>query len=114
EIVIDQPDTALLRNQAGTWNSASLGTSAENKTADKPASTTDLNSGNPEISDGKISFGAIPAKRKPIVYDKVDISMKNFTMKSAFPVTASMRLPGGGDVKVDGKLGPLNAQDVSL
>jgi AsmA protein len=48
------------------------------------------------------------------VYDKVDISMRNFSIGSAFPVTASMRLPGGGSVKLDGKLGPINTQDVSL
>jgi AsmA protein len=40
--------------------------------------------------------------------------MRNFSIGSAFPVTASMRLPGGGSVKLDGKLGPINTQDVSL
>ncbi len=114
EIVIDEPEIVLLRNQAGVWNFSSLGNSAEKKTPEKSTSASNLNVGKLELTDGKISFGAIPAKRKPIVYDKVDISMRNFSLGSAFPVTASMRLPGGGSVKLDGKLGPLNTQDVSL
>jgi AsmA protein len=112
EIVIDEPEIALLRNQAGVWNFSSLGNS--NKTTDKSTGTSNLNVGKLKLTDGKISFGAIPAKRKPIVYDKVDISMRNFSLGSAFPVTASMRLPGGGSVKLDGMLGPINTQDVSL
>jgi len=114
EIVIDQPEIALLRNQAGVWNFSSLGNSGAKNTPEKSSGTNNLNIGKLELTDGKISFGSIPAKRKPIVYDKVDISMKNFTLNSAFPVTASMRLPGGGSVKLDGKLGPINTNDVSL
>jgi len=113
EFVIDEPEIALLRNQAGVWNFSSLGNS-EKKTPEKSPSTSNLNVAKLELTDGKISFGAIPAKRKLIVYDKVDISMRNFSIGSAFPVTASMRLPGGGSVKLDGKLGPINTQDVSV
>jgi len=113
EFVIDEPEIALLRNQAGVWNFSSLGNS-EKKTPEKSTSTSNLNVAKLELTDGKISFGAIPAKRKAIVYDKVDISMRNFSIGSAFPVTASMRLPGGGSVKLDGKLGPINTQDVSV
>ena len=113
EFVIDEPEIALLRNQAGVWNFSSLG-NPEKKTPEKSTSTSNLNVAKLELTDGKISFGAIPAKRKPIVYDKVDISMRNFSIGSAFPVTASMRLPGGGSVKLDGKLGPINTQDVSV
>jgi AsmA protein len=114
EIVIDEPEIALLRNQAGIWNFSSLGNSAEKKTPEKSTGASNLNVAKLELTGGKISFGAIPPKRKPIVYDKVDISMRNFSMGSAFPVTASMRLPGGGSVKLDGTLGPINSQDVSL
>ena len=113
EFVIDEPEIALLRNQAGVWNFSSLGNS-EKKTPEKSTGASNLNVAKLKLTDGKISFGAIPAKRKPIVYDKVDISMRNFSIGSAFPVTASMRLPGGGSVKLDGKLGPINTQDVSL
>jgi AsmA protein len=115
EIVIDEPEIALLRNQAGVWNFSSLGSSADkNKPAEKSSGTNNLNVGKLELTGGKISFGAIPSKRKPIVYDKVDILLRNVNMASAFPVTASAGLPGGGTLKVDGMLGPINNNDVSL
>jgi AsmA protein len=114
EIVIDEPEIVLLRNQAGVWNFSSLGNSADkNKPAGK-SGTGNLSVGKLELKGGKISFGAIPAKRAPIVYDKVDVSMRNVSLGSAFPVTASVGLPGGGSLKLDGTLGPINSNDVSL
>jgi AsmA protein len=115
EIVIDQPEIALLRNQAGVWNFSSLGSEAEKaKPAEKSAGPSNLSVGKLELADGEISFGSIPAKRKPVVYDKVDVTVKNLSLSSAFPVTASVRLPGGGSVKLDGTLGPINSKDASL
>ena len=127
EIVISEPEIALLRNQAGVWNFSSLGSQTEKskptekpaeKASDRPAERSsdagNFNVGKLELSDGKISFGSIPSKRKPIVYDKVNIEMRNVSLVSAFPVTASVGLPGGGSVKLDGQLGPINSNDVSL
>ncbi len=115
EIVIDQPEIALLRNQAGVWNFSSLGSEAEKtKPAEKSTGPSNLSVGKLELTDGRISFGSIPAKRKPIVYDKVNVAVKNLSLTSAFPVTASVRLPGGGNVKLDGTLGPINSNDASL
>ncbi len=115
EIVIEQPEIALLRNQAGVWNFSSLGNSAEkSKPAEKSSGPGNLSVGKLELSDGKISFGTIPAKRKPIVYDKVDILLRNVSLANAFPLTVSLGLPGGGGVKLDGTLGPINSNDVSL
>ena len=114
EIVIRQPEITLLRNQAGVWNFSSLGNETAAKPAEKSTSPANLSVGKLELSDGKITFGSIPAKRKPIVYDKVNVTVKNLSLASAFPVTASVGLPGGGSVKLDGTLGPINSNDVSL
>ncbi len=114
ELVIDEPEIVLLRNQDGRWNFSSLFNSDKSKPAEKSSDTNNLNVGKLELSNGKITFGSIPSKRKPIVYDKVDVTLRNFSFGSAFPVTASLRLPGGGSLKLDGKLGPLNSSDVSL
>ncbi len=114
EIVIEEPEIALLRNQAGAWNFSSLGNSTEKKPAEKSSGTSNLSVGKLELTGGRISFGTIPSKRKPIVYDKVDIVVKNLSMASAFPLTASVGLPGGGSLKLEGTLGPINSNDVSL
>jgi AsmA protein len=126
ELLIDQPEITLLRDREGVWNFSSLG--GENENAKKqPASSatkqpTAKASSNPgnitvgklELTDGKVSFGSVPEKRKPIVYDKVNVTMKDFSFTSKFPVTASLRLPGGGSLKLDGTAGPINATDTSL
>jgi AsmA protein len=115
QIVIDEPEIALLRNQAGVWNFSSLASSSEkSKPAEKSSGTGNLSVGKLELTNGKISFGSIPSKRKPIVYDKVDILVRNLSLTSTFPLTASLGLPGGGSLKLDGKLGPINSNDVSL
>lgn len=115
-ITIDQPEIALLRNQTGVWNFSSLGSGAaqpkrEEKTSGAPGN---LNVAKLDLTDGKVSFGTIPPKRKPIVYDKVSISMRNFSFANVFPVTASAALPGGGSLKLDGTMGPINSADTSL
>ncbi len=116
-ILIDQPEITLLRNQAGVWNFSSLGSG--NKAPEQPAAKSsgapgNLNVAKLELTDGKLSFGSVPAKRKPIVYEKVNLTMRDFSFTSAFPVTASAGLPGGGSLKLDGTAGPINAADTSL
>ena len=118
ELAIDQPDIVLLRNRAGVWNFSSIGSQSatEKKSASEKTSSSSSNVtvGKLELTDGKVSVGSVPAKRKPVVYDKVHIGVRDFSFSSAFPVTASVGLPGGGSLKLDGTLGPMNATDASL
>ena len=122
-ILIDQPEITLLRNKEGVWNFSSLGGSreaAKNQPAAKPSGAPasgapgSLSVARLELTDGKLSVGTIPSKRKPVVYDKVDILVKDFSFASAFPVTVSAALPGGGSLKIDGTAGPINPTDASL
>jgi len=116
-ILIDQPEITLLRNREGVWNFSSLGSGS--KAPEQPAAKSsgapgNLNVAKLELTDGKLSVGSVPAKRKPVVYDKVDITVRNFSFNSAFPVIASAGLPGGGSLKMDGTAGPINSTDASL
>ena len=116
-LLIDQPEITLLRNREGVWNFSSLGSGS--KAPDQPAAKSAGAPGNLtvaklELKDGKLSVGSVPAKRKPVVYDKVDITVRNFSFASAFPVTVSASLPGGGSLKLDGTAGPIAATDASL
>ena len=118
KIVIDHPEINLLRDRDGVWNFSSLGNSAaqpakaaEKKTSGAPAN---VNVAKLDLNDGIITLGSTTGKRKPIVYDKVDVSVRNFSFTSAFPVVASASLPGGGSLKIDGNAGPINSTDTSL
>jgi AsmA protein len=113
ELSINQPQVALLRNAAGKWNFSSLG----NKSAkpQKPASSPgDLSVGKLAVKNGTLSVANISTHEKPQVFSNVDITVQNFAFTSKFPFTMSANLPGGGNMKLDGHAGPIDATDASL
>ena len=120
-LTIEHPEITLLRNREGVWNFSSLGNQAGNQPA-QPSKATEKTSSAPanvnvaklDLTDGTITVGSLAGKRKPIVYDKVNVAVRDFSFASAFPVVASARLPGGGSLKIDGKAGPINSTDTSL
>jgi AsmA protein len=117
KIVIDHPQINLLRNREGVWNFSSFGNQAASpaKTAEKSSSTpANVNVAKLDLNDGTITLGSFTGKRKPIVYDNVNVAVRNFSFTSDFPVTASVGLPGGGSVKLDGSAGPINSTDTTL
>jgi AsmA protein len=120
KIEIEHPEIFLLRDRDGVWNFSSLG-GQSNGGAAKPAntasssnSTSNINIAKLDITDGNVTVGSSTGKRKPIVYDKVNIAMRNFSFTGNFPVTASVGLPGGGELKIDGTAGPINPTDAAL
>jgi len=113
KIVIDHPEMTLLRNREGVWNFSSLGKSAQ--PAEKTSSTAaNVNVARLDLNDGTVTVGSISGKRKPIVYNNVNITMRNFSFTYTFPVVASVGLPGGGSLKIDGTAGPINSTDTAL
>ena len=118
-VLIDQPVINLLRDRDGVWNFSSIGNQTGQQ-ANAPAKSSgggapaNLSVAVLELKDGKISVGGVPAKRAPIVYDKLNVTVKNFSFTSSFPVTVSAALPGGGSMKIDGTAGPISATDASL
>jgi AsmA protein len=116
-IVIDRPEIALLRDRDGVWNFSSLGKQAAQpgKAAEKTSSApANVNVAKLDLSGGTVTLGSTTGKRTSIVYDKVNVSMSNFSFTSVFPVVASVGLPGGGSLKIEGTEGPVNSTDASL
>ncbi len=117
KLIIEHPQITLLRDRDGVWNFSSLGNQAAQpaKPAEKTSSApTNVNVAKLDLTDGSVTLGSTAGKRKPIVYDKVTVTMRNFSFASAFPVSASVGLPGGGSLKIDGTAGPINSTDASL
>ncbi len=50
---------------------------------------------------------------RPKVLDKLNIEVKDFAPDASFPVSLSADIQGGGDVKLDGKAGPIDTSDAS-
>ena len=116
ELTLNQPEINLVQSQNGEkWNFSSLG--GNNKSATKPAASS---SSNPNLSvaklnvnDGRLTVSQAGSGDKPHVYDKVNIEVTNFSFTSSFPFIMTAELPAGGSLKLDGKAGPINANNAA-
>ncbi|MGB8010822.1 MAG: AsmA family protein [Terriglobales bacterium] len=118
-LTIEHPEIALLRDRDGVWNFSSLGSQPGKQPAQTAGKTSSSTSANIsvaklDLNDGTVTVGSMTGKRQPIVYDKVTVTMRNFSFTSSFPVTASVGLPGGGSLKIDGTAGPISSTDTTL
>ena len=118
-ITIDQPQISLLQNPSGNWNYATLGS----KTAPKPMSASapatsgsslDLTVKLVKITNGRLTVAKTSGHSKPLILDKVNIELKDFARASVMPFSLTATLSGGGDIKLDGKVGPIHEQNVEL
>ncbi len=66
------------------------------------------------IRNGTLSMANISTHEKPQVFSNVDVTVDNFAFNSQFPFNMTANLPGGGNMKVDGHAGPVDASDASL
>ena len=117
DITLEQPQITLLKTANGKWNFSSIG-GASAKKEPEPAksggsappsfSVAKLN-----VNHGRLSVGKAKSSAKPVIYDNVNISVKNFSFTSEFPFQLTAQLPGSGDTNISGKAGPINAEDAS-
>jgi AsmA protein len=115
-ITLKQPTITLLKAANGTWNFSSLGGAASKPAPDTKSSGSappDFSVGKLAIDDGKLLIGKANSATKPVAYDKVNVSVSNFSLRSQFPFKLTAGLPGGGDADISGKAGPINATDSS-
>ena len=134
EIVIDKPQVTLLKDPSGKWNFSSIGGNAPAET--KPAeakqaepkqappktaepsaaggnASVSFSIGKLELRNGQITIGNTNSK-KSSVYTPVDLTASDVSTTSQVPIVFSMGLPGGGTMKIDGKVGPMDAQDAAF
>lgn len=124
-ITIDGPEVTLLRSPAGEWNYSSFGASgakAQGKQTPPPAqqaqqpatsSAGELSVEKLELRDGRVVIGPTNSQKRT-TYDKVNLTASNVSLTTKFPVTLTANLPGGGDLKLDGNVGPLDEQNTAL
>jgi AsmA protein len=124
DIAIDEPQVTLLKNAAGVWNYSSIGSSsstaatteakpAAGSTPAAPSTTPDISVKKLELKNGKIVVGSTTSQQRN-TYDHVTVKASDFSLNSKFPVTVSADLPGGGSLKLDGDVGPMDKSDSTL
>jgi AsmA protein len=117
-LTIDQPEIVLLQSAPGQWNFSNLGAQSPSVKADAALASgsnkLDLSVQLIKISGGRLSVGRIDSHTKPLVMDKVNFELRNFSSASVMPFTLSAKVAGGGDIKLSGKAGPIHAEGLVL
>ena len=119
EITVVNPQVMMLKDPSGRWNFSSIGgTPSKNAPKAAPAnsgsnSADSLSIGKLRLEDGQITLGNTNS-RKRTAYTKVNLTASDVAMKNSFPVLFSLQGPGGGTMKIDGKVGPVDADDAAL
>jgi AsmA protein len=137
ELTLNEPEISVVKSENGEkWNFSSLGgkNTAGQKAAEAPAhpspatpttqptsNTSPSSSASPNLSvaklnvkDGRITVSQAGSSEKPHVYDKVNIEITNFSLATSFPFTMTAGLPGGGNLSLDGKGGPIDSDNAAL
>ncbi len=60
------------------------------------------------VNNGKLTVSQTNSTMPQRVYDKVNITVKNFSFTSSFPFDMTADLPSGGTMKLTGDAGPIN------
>ena len=113
---LNEPQVALIKAANGTWNFSSLGatggkgTPGAEKSGDGPGN---LSISKLEVKDGRVTLAKAGSVAKPQVFDKLEITVKEFSFTSRFPFELTTELPGGGKADVSGEAGPINSADAS-
>jgi AsmA protein len=128
DVSIDSPQVSLIRDTKGEWNYSSFGASAaksqasQEPAAAKPAATPATSSSAAggefsvqklELKNGRITVGSTSSQKRS-TYDDVSVTASNVSLTSKFPVTVTANLPGGGNLKVDGTVGPVDTTNSVL
>lgn len=115
DIEIENPQVVMLRNPSGQWNFSSLGgSSAQPKSSSSSStSTQSVSIKKLGLKDGQITLGSTNSQKRS-VYSNVNLTAKDVALTNKFPVTFSMNLPGGGTMKIDGNVGPVDPKDASF
>lgn len=116
-ITLDRPTITLVRSSSGKWNFSDLGSKAEAGKGSPGAGADKLSAADIMVRRLKINNGrvtVIEGAGEPFIYDDVDVIVENLSLSSTFPFSLSGSLPGGGNLKLEGKAGPLNTADTLL
>jgi len=116
-LTIDQPEIALVQAPSGAWNFSSLGGNTRRSPPAAGASGTaplDLSVKLVKVANGRFTLGRTLGHWKPLVLEQVNLELREFSATTAFPLTLSARVAGGGTIQLDGQAGPINPTDSAM
>ncbi len=116
-LTIEQPSIVLLQSPTGAWNFSSLGGKPKASPAGPPSSAKEplaLSAKLVRITGGHFALGQANSRTKPLALDNVNVEVRDFSAESAFPFSFSAQVAGGGRLSLDGRAGPIPANDAAM
>lgn len=117
-LTIEQPQVALLQSPAGRWNYSTLGgkSAPPAKSTQETAANDglDLSARLVKLADGRFSVGKTGGRQKPLALEAVNLEVRDFAPATSFPFSLRARVVGGGDIRLEGRAGPLDDTDAAL
>jgi AsmA protein len=124
---IEAPQVSLIRAANGAWNFSSVGrlraSGAPARDADAKSASggskgaapqpPDFSVGSIVIEDGHATVASLPAHGRRCVYEHVNLTARDFSFASQFPIEVGATLAAGGTIRGTGHVGPINRDDVA-
>jgi AsmA protein len=111
---VTDPQVSLLRSSTGAWNFSSMGGASKTPKGGGASGATNISVEKLAITNGTIVVGTAGAHGKTQTYTEVNLEASDLSYTSQFPFKFSAKTPGNGEVKLDGKAGPVDATDASM
>ena len=108
DLTIDDAEITLLQNSGGDWNFATV---ASKKS---PGGIGPLFVKLVTIANGRLSLGRVGGAQKPMVFDNVNLAVKEFAPGGRFPFSLAGKAAPAGEITVQGTAGPINPADITL
>lgn len=109
-LTLKEPELVLLRSSLGKWNFSSLDGGPKTATTSTPSELTIQLL---RIVNGRVTVTSSVARDKPSTYEAVNVTARDVSRQSQIPFTFAAKTPGGGEVKVEGTVGPMNREDTA-
>jgi AsmA protein len=127
-IEIEQPEIAFIQSSNGNWNFSTLGRSAQSQPQQPPLQPRERTQPQPpaqpqpggslpeftvkfvKITGGRASLRSA-GEARPQVLDNVNFTARDFSPSAWFPFSLSAAVQGGGELKLDGKAGPISTEN---
>jgi AsmA protein len=121
---IESPQIAMIKAANGAWNFSSIGrpatsvaggaaNAAPRNSQPSAPQVSEVSVGSVAIKNGQATITTLPAHGPPSVYDHVNFTAHDFSTASQIPFDLKADLPGGGNARVTGYLGPINRDDAA-
>lgn len=113
------PEKGAAQKSANTAKPSAQETAPAEKSSGKSSEKTSTNPMNLSIGKlnvyhGRVNVSVANSTQPQRVYNEVNIAVKNFSFTSSFPFDMTANLPAGGNMKLTGTAGPIDANDAAL